>query len=237
MKEKIDVFSPVTIFAFVSAFVGDIAFILALGVLIPIIGLVFLAYYLAFHYIAGGLATAILWHKTQGWLAKLMLILALLLPLPLLCIGVVLAILLSNKLIAFIAEQAIIIALTPETGGVAAVVGEGAVVAARTAEAALVAERAARAARAAETAAGAARGAQAVERGAGEVEKAAKKVEDVKEKIRKAKKIKDRLQKFLPGDEDEGEQAEDEIGPEALGEEPMPMDELERKLVGEEPVK
>ncbi len=104
--EKIDIFNPALVFALVAAFIGDFTFFLVIT-----------------HYLCGIIVLASFFPKSKGFLAKGVLLLAFLLPLPTLMIGIFLAIILSNKVLAFIAEQAAVIAatvlLTP-AGGAAA---------------------------------------------------------------------------------------------------------------------
>ena len=158
--QPIDWFDTRTITALVTAFICDLLFFLV----IP-------------HYFGAMIAIPIIWPKTRGWLAKLMLILAFILPLPVLMIGIFLAILFSNKVIAFLATQAAAILAAVATapaggaGGVAveaaAAGAEGTALAVEGAEAAVVAARAGGAvAGAVETGAEVGEGAVAATRGA-----------------------------------------------------------------------
>ena len=78
--ESIDWFGADIIYAFVTAFICDALFFL----LIP-------------HYFGALIVGPIIWGKTRGPLAKGIFIAALVLPLPLLTLGVWAALLLSNK--------------------------------------------------------------------------------------------------------------------------------------------
>jgi hypothetical protein len=117
MKDKIDITDVGFVTSFIIALIGDFAFILALGLFIPAVGLVFGTAFLFAHYFCGIVMGAFLFHKARGWLAKLVLVLAIVLPLPLLTIGIVLGILLSNKFLAFVAKQAIIQGVAALTAG------------------------------------------------------------------------------------------------------------------------
>jgi signal transduction histidine kinase len=107
-----DFFDPMVIFALTMAFFADIFFIAILP-----------------HYIIGLFVASILWPGMKGFITKLVFIIALVLPLPLLTIGSVLAILLSNSFIRFVVTT---VAITVLTGGVGTVAEAGAL-AARTA--------------------------------------------------------------------------------------------------------
>ncbi len=142
MKEGFDITDIGVIAGFLAAVLGDFAFVFCIGVLIPGIGLAFLAGILFAHYFAGILMGAFFLPKAQGWLAKLAVILAILIPLPLLTVGVVLGVLLSNKFVAFFAKQAIIQGVALATAGAGEAL-EGAEVAEVGAEAAATATEAA----------------------------------------------------------------------------------------------
>jgi len=159
-KEKIDLFNPGTVMGFTIAFAGDIALFLGfLASAVPIIGLVVLIFSLLGHWFAGLVIGFLMYGRTEGWLAKAVLILSIILPLPILLIGIGLAIFLSNRTIAFLAEQALIVGVGAVTGGMGAVAGEAAVAArvagtgARAAAAGAEGAQAARAGAAAEDAA------------------------------------------------------------------------------------
>ncbi len=216
MKQKkieplnpIDWFDPAVVIALTSAFIADLSFILALGVVIPVVGLVFLAFAIGGRLIGGIIAAAIIWGKTQGWIPKLVLLITTLQPIPfpfpVITLGVFLAIILSNKAIAFITEQVAIQAVAIFTGGAGealeagAVAGAGAEGAAATAQAARGAATAAQAARAGEMGT-AERAVSAAERG----------VKPVTDKFEKIIKLKNRLQDILPPEQKREEDEEDD---------------------------
>ena len=165
---KIDYLSPLTVFSFVLAFFGDIAFIFIIGALIPVIGLVILFGILAMHYFTGVLIGFIIVPKLQHLIPKLVLILAILLPLPPLLLGLISGILLQNNLIEQIAIQLAIVAAGAATGGAGAVAGETALAGGGASAGAVAAETGAGAAAAGAetTVAGAETGAAGAEAGA-----------------------------------------------------------------------
>lgn len=117
MDDKIDIFNPGTIIAFVAALIGDFSFVGIIGAFIPGIGLVLLGTVLLVHYFAGFIVGAFFFPKARGWFAKLFLALGILLPLPLLSLGVVLGIIFSNKFLAFLGKQALIQGVALATAG------------------------------------------------------------------------------------------------------------------------
>lgn len=121
-EKQIDWFGPEIVSIFVTAAVGDLLFFLILP-----------------HYIAGVVMLLILWPKTRGFLAKFLLAIVVINPVPLLFIGAWGAILLSNKIIAEVAEQAIIQAVSAATAGGGEVLEAGAVAGEAAEEAARVA--------------------------------------------------------------------------------------------------
>ncbi len=137
-EEKLDFFSPIFIMALIAAAMSDFVMLVGvIGLLIPAVGLIIMAFAVLFHYFAAFIVGATVFPRAKGWLANLLIVIAMVVPLPLLCIGIVLAYFLSNKFIAFLAEQVLIIAASTVTFGGAAVVGEaaeGAVVAGEVAE-------------------------------------------------------------------------------------------------------
>lgn len=202
---KIDFFSPGTVIAFVCAFIGDLGFIL----IVP-------------HYVMGVVVLAILLPQSRGFLAKLVLFSVFILPLPTLFLGSMLAVVLSNKFLRFVAEQAAIVAVTVATGGAGAA-AEGAVAAEEAGEvAATVGEEAAEGAAAAGRAGEAARAAE----GAGEAgEEAAEETETAADKVRKVSNyINDNDQ--LPDEENETD--EDEMADRNEG---NPVDYLQEDLL------
>ena len=116
-NSKIDVFGAEVIMALVAAFIGDVTFFLVLT-----------------HYFCGAFALGMFWHKANGFLAKLVLVLGFLLPLPFLTLSILLAILLSNRFVAIIVEQAAIQTIAAFTAGAGEAL-EGVAVGAEAAEA------------------------------------------------------------------------------------------------------
>jgi len=176
-EKKIDFLGPEFIMAVIAALMSDFAFLFLLALLIPAIGLVIVLMVIMFHYFAGLILLFLIFPKLKHLLPKLTLILAAILPLPFLAIGLVLAIILQNRLIEFVATQVAIQAIAVATAGAGEVLEVGAVaakagVAATEAEVAAAKAGAAiaeaRAARAGAAAAGAGTGAKTAE-AAGEV--------------------------------------------------------------------
>ncbi len=186
---KIDYFGAGTIIAGTTAGVGDFfALILLPAIAIPVIGIPIAFIGLAFHYVAGAIMLASIAPSlgmtddlkkaipvASGgaasiadissianllkYASSLLLFIAFLIPLPLLSLGLFIAILLHNGLIAKLAEQVVVIAAGVATGGAGAAAGEAAVA---TEAAATAAEAAATVATTgAKVAAGAAEGAMA----------------------------------------------------------------------------
>lgn len=124
---KLDIFNPAFIMGFIVALISDISFLFLLALAIPVVGIVVAIFILTGHYIAGIIVGFLVFQKTNGSLAKLALGLAIILPLPLLTIGILLAILLSNSFVRFAAEQAAIAAIGAATGGAGAVAAKSAV--------------------------------------------------------------------------------------------------------------
>jgi type IV secretory pathway TrbL component len=173
-EDKIDLFDPATVMFFIMGGFSDLAFLGLLGLAIPAIGLAIAMFVLGAHYSFGIIIIFYFWGKTRGWLPKVFLLLSWILPLPTLTIGIVLAILTSNKVVALIVEQVAIQAVAVATAGAgealegAAVAAEGAEVATTAAEGA---EAAGAAAEGAEVVGGAAEaGGAAAEAGAEGVE-------------------------------------------------------------------
>lgn len=140
-EHKIDFLDPGTIMFFIMGVVSDFLFLGLLGVLIPGIGLAIGAFVIGAHYFFGLIVFVFFLSKTHGWLPKVILLLAWILPLPLLTIGLVLAIIGSNKIGALIIETVAIQVIAVATGGggelleAGAVGAEGVEVAATGAEA------------------------------------------------------------------------------------------------------
>lgn len=136
---KIDGFDPTTIILFIMALASDFIFFGLFGFFIPYIGFAIVLYVFGAHYLLGLILFGFFWGKTKGWLPKMLLGLAWAIPLPLLTIGLFLAIVASNPVGAFLVEQGAAIAIGAATAGAGAVAVEGAeagVVAAEGVEAA-----------------------------------------------------------------------------------------------------
>lgn len=233
MEEKLDIFDPGIIMAIIFGVIGDAAMIVGvLAVAIPVVGIIVAGFAALAHYISAIIVIAIFWRHIRGWLACLVLILAGILPLPLLTIGVVLAILFSNKLIAFIAEQAAIQAIAVFTAGAGEAL-EGAAAAETAANAAKVTAEAGKAVstgvRAAETAG---KGAEVVEKGS----KAAKQAQRV---INVANRLENIEQQGGAPEENEGGEEQEEALREAAAEKEMesgaeitPEEEAAEKIFG-----
>ena len=198
--------SPLTITAFIAAFIGDFVFLFALGALIPIIGLVILAIVLVFHYCAGLAMGVLTIPKLNGFLPKLAVVIGVILPLPTLTLSLIIGLLLQNEIVQTVA----MVAVGAVTGGTGAVAIKGASMAAE--------------------------GEAAVE--AGEAGAAG------------GKGAKETPRRGTAGGEDESEEStgrgkrgttgaegddENEIPPEALGEEEPPSDKLKRELFQQTP--
>lgn len=159
-ENKIDWLNPGTIMFFIMAAVSDFLFLGLIAILIPGIGLAIALFILGAHYLFGIIILAFSWGRTRGWMPKMFLILAWVIPLPLLSMGVVLAIASSNKFVAIVIEQAAIqvVAVATEGAGEAleagAVAAEGVELAATAAESAEAVEAAGAAAEGAGTAGG-----------------------------------------------------------------------------------
>ncbi len=121
---KIDIFDVGVVFAFVAAFMGDISFFLIIT-----------------HYVAGIFVLGFFWPKTKGFIAKLILLIAFIVPLPLLMVGMFLALIFSNKIFAIVAEQVIIQGIAVATAGAGETL-EGAAATGAAAEAAATAAEA-----------------------------------------------------------------------------------------------
>lgn len=210
-KEKLGFLDMATIIGASAAFIGDVAFLFAIGALIPIIGLVILAVILAAHYLAGLMMAAFVLRRLNSLIPKLALVIGIILPLPILLISLIAAVLLQNELI----KTAAMVAVGAVTGGTGAVAMRGASAAA---EAGGAAEGAVAAGEAANTTAQAGRGAAAV----GEKEAAATGEETAGRN---------------GPNKPRGEEAnEKEVAPESLGEEQEPIEKLKDELMGSNPV-
>jgi len=210
-ESKIDIFSPAVIMAFVAAFIGDLTFFL----IIP-------------HYLCGVIVLGAFSPKTKGILSKLVLGISFILPGPFLTFGIVVSLILSNKILAFIAEQAAVVAatvfLTPAGG--AAVEAS-----ATAAEAGAVAAEAGMAT--AEVAEGAAAAAEGVEAAATAAETAGTTIEmaqNAGEAWEMAETGTEGAEAGVGAAEGLGG-AEEGISPEKLGERPEIMPELQENLL------
>jgi hypothetical protein len=123
---KVGFLGPEFVMAAIAALMSDFAFVFLLALLIPIIGLIIALMIIMFHYFAGLILLFLIFPKLKHLLPKLVLILAVVLPLPLLAIGVVLAIVLQNRLIEFVVTQAAIQTIAVATGGAGEVLEVGA---------------------------------------------------------------------------------------------------------------
>ncbi len=120
--KEIDFSDPSILFALTSAVVGDVTSLLIVT-----------------HYVAALFVGFIILPKVHGFLPRIILWISFLLPIPLiLTLGIALAIILSNKLVEFLAITAVLVAITIASVGAAApatvaaeagVVGGGAVAA------------------------------------------------------------------------------------------------------------
>lgn len=233
-EEGIDYFNPAIVMAFLMALMSDAVFLTFLFWFVPVVGLVIAALVLGFHYFAGFFLLFLVLPRLKNFPPQLFLLIGILLPLPTLTLGIIMAIVFQNRIIEFIAKTAAII-LAPEvaipvitalevTGaGVESLEkGEGVgkaleEVAISGAEAAAVSVSAAKAAKAAEAAKGA-KAAEVAEKGVevgartGEV--VGRKPSEVPEAEKEAKK--------------------QEVPPEAFGEKPEPEKELKQELFGGE---
>ncbi len=156
-----DFFDPIVQLAIGLAVAGDILFIV-----------------LPLRYIFAVIIGIVLWQGMKGFLTKFVFIICLVLPLPLMTIGTILGIILSNGVVRMIATQVAIQALSVATVGGAEVLEVGAVAETAAAGAEAVAGTAAAAAEAGAVgaeaaAAGAEVAGTAAEAGVGAVEEAA----------------------------------------------------------------
>ena len=211
--KKIDIFDPGIIIAIIFGFIGDAAMLVGvLAVAIPAIGIVIAGFAVLAHYISAIVVIVIFWRHIRGWLACLVLLFVGILPLPLLAIGIVAAILLSNKAIAFIAEQAVIQTVAVFTAGAGEALEAGA--AAETT------------ATAAEEAAQAGKAVAAGEKAAETVEKGSRAAKQAQRGINVA----NRLENMKEGSENNEEESEREMELEAE----RPPEEVEERELFEQ---
>ncbi|HEY5221279.1 MAG TPA: hypothetical protein VIJ29_04025 [Candidatus Paceibacterota bacterium] len=109
--------------------ISDVSFLGLIGLVIPGVGVAIAMFVLLAHYFFGIIVLAFFWGKSHGWLPKVLLVLAWILPLPLLTVGLILAIIASNKFGAFLVEQAGIQLVALATAGAGEAIEAGAVVA------------------------------------------------------------------------------------------------------------
>lgn len=143
-EEKIDFLGPAFIMAVIAALMSDFAFIFLLALPIPIIGFAIALIVIMFHYFAGLIVLFFVFLKLKHLMPKLVLLLSIILPLPFLSIGMVLAIILQNRIIEFVVTQVAIQAIAVATAGAGEILEAGAVAeaGAAAAEAGVTAARA-----------------------------------------------------------------------------------------------
>jgi type IV secretory pathway TrbL component len=156
-EKKIDFLGPLFIMAIISTLMSDITLVFGLlFILIPVLGIVLFAIILLFHYFVGLILLFLILPKLKHLIPKIILVLAILIPLPFLTLSVVIAIILQNRFVELIVTQA---AIAIATGGVGTVVSAGAA----AARVGAIAARGAETATAARTGAAGARTARGVE--------------------------------------------------------------------------
>lgn len=129
--EKKEFSNPGFVMAAIFVFVGDLSFLLVFGIVLPAVGLVFLAAYLAAHYICAIIAATMFFKKLHT-IPKFVFIGFAVNPLPMLSVGLLVANILQNKFVEKVAIQAAILAAGAATGGAGAVAGEAALATAET---------------------------------------------------------------------------------------------------------
>lgn len=211
-ENKLGFLDVLAITAMIAAFMGDVAFIFALGALIPVIGLVILTFVLLAHYMAGLMVAALVIPKLNGLIPKLIIVAGIILPLPTLLISIILAIIFQSEILQTVAKQAAVVAIGAATAGTGAVAAEGAIAAEGAAAAGGAAAGAAEGAAVGAEGTGAARAAAGVGRGAAAKGEAAEGEAAEKSGTRRAGR---------------------EISPEEFGEEPEPIEKLQKRLFEE----
>lgn len=121
-KEGIDFFNPAIVMALLMAVMSDAAFITLPFWFVPAIGLVIAAVVLLFHYFAAFFLFFLVLPKLRHFIPKLVFFIALILPLPTLSLGIILALILQNRLIEALAVEA----ATQVVAGALAATGVGA---------------------------------------------------------------------------------------------------------------
>lgn len=125
--KKIEYDNPGTIMAIVSGGVADLIGMLPFFFMfIPPIGLAMLPFTMVIHYIAAVFVYVCVFRNIKHLLPKLVLLLFLILPIPFLFAGTVLAIIMQNRIVEFLVTQAAIAVVGLATAGVGAVAGEAA---------------------------------------------------------------------------------------------------------------
>lgn len=120
-KDKLGLLDISAIIAGITALVGDIFSLFAIGGIIPIIGLPILFFALSVHYLAGLMVGAFAFNKLVGWIPKTVLTIGIILPLPTLLLSLFLAIILQSEIVQTVA----IAAVGAVTGGAGAVAAKG----------------------------------------------------------------------------------------------------------------
>lgn len=198
-----DFSNPGFVMAAIMAAASDFAFIFIIGLLIPGVGLVIAAGVGLFHYLAGAVVLGLTFHNLKHFIPKLILALAVLLPLPLLSIGLILAIIAQNRLVEFVITQTAIQAIAFATGGAGEVL-EGVAVTGTVAEAGATAVEVGEAAVKAGEVAG-----EVAEAGSG-VAKTGEALEKTAEGAGRAKKIAGKARQAYEAGEEQGEKTEEE---------------------------
>lgn len=119
-ERKIDFLGPAFIMAMIAASVSDFAFLFLFALIIPVIGFAIALMVVMLHYFTGLLLLFLIFPQLKHLIPKLTLILLIILPLPLLAIGMILAIIMQNRIIETIVTQAALTAITVLTEGTAA---------------------------------------------------------------------------------------------------------------------
>lgn len=236
-KEGIDYFNPAIVMALLTAFMSDVAFITLPFWFVPVIGLIILALVIGLHYFASFFVAFLIFPKITKesllanikgiailnvksallLLAKIFLVIAMVLPLPLLTIAIIVAIILANKFAQLVAGIALVV-FAPEVG-VPAEAAE-AIVAVKTTKATIeTVEAGAEAAEVAEGAEVAETGVEAGKIGEGGEEAL---------KGKPSEQLEPKAPEGKPSEQAEPEKPE--VPKEALGEEPTEFEKLQKLL-------
>ncbi|MBI4059452.1 hypothetical protein HY406_00095 [Candidatus Giovannonibacteria bacterium] len=232
-REGIDYFNPAIVMAFLMVAMSDAAFLTFFFWFVPVVGLMLGVLVVGFHYFASFFLLFLILPKLKHLIPKIVLFIVLVLPLPLLSVGILVALLLQNRLIEALAIEAatqvvagalaatgagVPAAAAVEAGGQAAAAGTKAVEAgAAIAETGVAAAEIGAEAKVAET--GAAAGKTALEAAPREI-------------TEPAERAPERKPSEVP--EAEKEAKKPEVPKEALGEELTPLENLQ-KLFEETP--